>query len=342
MDIFITFDYELFFGENIGTAERCVILPTKRLIELSKELKAKFTFFVDVLYLIKLEEYSHVKQLDTELQEIKRQLQQLVMHGHDLQLHLHTHWINATYNGVWSLDYENYRIQNFSTEAVERIVHKSVSYLQTLTQRRVFAFRAGGWCLQPFDKLYSAFLKNGISLDSSVYHKGFNQTPTNLYDFRHSPNLDMWRFNNNPLKVEPQGDLIELPIASYVLSPLFYWKKLLLSKLLFGKEHVAGDGKGIPHNKIQIIRFLTTSTSTAVSCDGLKSFFLEKAFNQYKLGGRTNFVVIGHPKLLSSYAFTNLKSFISKATGDGHRFTSITEAFGPHINDSVISSSYRQ
>ena len=57
-NIFVTFDYELFFGVQTGTAENCLLDPTNRLIQMAEKYQARFTFFVDVLYLMKLKEYS--------------------------------------------------------------------------------------------------------------------------------------------------------------------------------------------------------------------------------------------------------------------------------------------
>ena len=153
MRIFLTFDYELFFGNKTGSVEKCMLEPTNKLIQLAEKYNARFTFFVDVLYLMKLKEYSVIDKLNTEYKAIFAQLKTLIHQGHDIQLHLHTHWVNATYESEWKLDYANYRIHNFSGEEIEKIVQTSVSFLGDITLQKVFAFRAGGWCLQPFEEM---------------------------------------------------------------------------------------------------------------------------------------------------------------------------------------------
>lgn len=327
-DIFVTFDYELFFGSRTGTAEKCLLDPTDKLIQLAKKHQAKFTFFVDVLYLMKLKANSTVPCLRTDFENIQAQLRELINEGHDVQLHLHTHWIDASYNGEWKLDYSKYRIHNFSVEEIDRIVNSSINFLEGITRRKIFAFRAGGWCLQPFEKLHQAFLTNGIWLDSTVYYKGHNQSPTHFYDFRKAPDLDVWNFNYDPLQIETDGMFTELPISSCVVSPLFFWRLILIKKMFHQKYLVAGDGSALSKSKTELLRMVFTPTYSVVSCDGYKSSMLESAFKNALSTSRNNFVVIGHPKAMSAYSFNKLESFLSKTTKLGHRFSSIHEVFG--------------
>jgi hypothetical protein len=328
MNIFVTFDYELCFGTRTGTAEKCILEPTHKLIDLAKQHQAHFTFFVDVLYLMKLKEYAFIKALKEELEAVQDQIKALIKAGHDVQLHLHTHWINASYEtGKWTLDYSRYRIHTFSDREIEGIVDDSVRFLEELTEKRVFAFRAGGWCLQPFDKLKNAFLKKGIWLDSTVFYKGYNKTPTNLFDFRTSSDLDIWKFDDDPMQVVEHGTFTELPISSCAVSPLFYWRMAFVNKLNPKAHTISGDGTFLRNNKWQMLRLLLAPSHTVASCDGYRSSLLEATFKEYEADRKANFVVIGHPKLMSLYSKQKLESFITKATQKGHRFTSISEVF---------------
>ena len=54
MQIFLTYDYELFFGEPTGSVEKCIIEPTNLLREIAKRTGIKMIFFIDVGYLKKL------------------------------------------------------------------------------------------------------------------------------------------------------------------------------------------------------------------------------------------------------------------------------------------------
>jgi len=44
MKTFITFDYELFFGKESGSAEKCIIKPVNILREIAKKRNTKFIF----------------------------------------------------------------------------------------------------------------------------------------------------------------------------------------------------------------------------------------------------------------------------------------------------------
>ena len=55
MNIYITLDYELFFGPDSGTVENCIIEPTEQLLNIVDPLGVKFVCFVDSGYLLALE-----------------------------------------------------------------------------------------------------------------------------------------------------------------------------------------------------------------------------------------------------------------------------------------------
>ena len=57
MNIYLTFDYELYFGERTGTARNCIFHPTQLLKEVADKHNIKLVQFVDIGYIIKLEEY---------------------------------------------------------------------------------------------------------------------------------------------------------------------------------------------------------------------------------------------------------------------------------------------
>ena len=61
MKIFLTYDYELFFGEPSGSVEKCMLEPTADLLNLAKGKDVFLTFFVDVGYLIQAEKYPELK-----------------------------------------------------------------------------------------------------------------------------------------------------------------------------------------------------------------------------------------------------------------------------------------
>ncbi|MCJ8327992.1 MAG: hypothetical protein MJK08_12930 [Campylobacterales bacterium] len=312
MNIFFTFDYELFFGSESGSLYNCIIKPTNELIKISEKYNVNFVFFVDSGYLIKLNEYrKKFPNLNDDYDLIINQIKYLYKTGHDIQLHIHPHWEDSHFNGKkWIIDTKRYRLHDFEEEDINDIVYRYKKCLTDLTDNNIFAFRAGGWCIQPFNKIRDALKNNDIYLDSTVYKNGLNLSKTHYIDFRNMPDKDEWKFEDNPLKENKNGYFREIPISAYKLSPLFFWKFAVTKKFATKKHKIFGDGSPVGAAKKSIIKMLTRTSYSVVSCDGYKSSFLFNAYEEYKRHKKSNLIVIGHPKASSEYSLNKLNKFI--------------------------------
>ena len=314
-NVLITLDYELFFGSRVGTHKNSILYPTNRLVEVLDKHHAKATFFIDSGYLVKLEEFKErFPILEQEYQEIITQIKKLDKNGHSIQLHIHPHWEDSYFDGNnWIMNTKRYRLHNFSEVEIDNIVFRYKKVLTNIVGDKIFAHRAGGWCIQPFEKLEKAFKKHNIWLDSTVFKNGMNHSSTHYFDFRDSPEQPKWNFEDNPLIEVENGFFREYPISAHRLSPLFFWKLVFFKK--FGsKEHkVFGDGTAAGGSKKDKLRMLTRFTNSVVSIDGYKSSFLQKAYDSFiKNKKNENFIVIGHPKAMSEYSLKKLEKFIIK------------------------------
>ncbi|MDQ3047425.1 MAG: hypothetical protein M3R27_07750 [Bacteroidota bacterium] len=93
MNIYLTLDYEIYFGENHGTVEKCILAPTRELIRIAETHDVRFSFFVDCGFILKLDEYrKEFPQLEKDYTSITEQVKYLSETGHDIQLHIHPHW----------------------------------------------------------------------------------------------------------------------------------------------------------------------------------------------------------------------------------------------------------
>ena len=93
MNIYITLDYEIYFGENHGTVENCIIYPTSELIRIAEKYNVRFSFFVDSGFILKLDEFrKRFPVLENDYQAIIKQVNYLSATGHDIQLHIHPQW----------------------------------------------------------------------------------------------------------------------------------------------------------------------------------------------------------------------------------------------------------
>ena len=115
-EIILTIDYELFLGKETGSVKECMIEPTEKLALILEKNGSKMTVFWDILHYYRLLElennYSELKQ-DRIL--IEEQILDLARRGHDIQLHLHPHWLDAKYeNSKWNFNYERFKLHNLS------------------------------------------------------------------------------------------------------------------------------------------------------------------------------------------------------------------------------------
>jgi hypothetical protein len=310
MKIFLTYDYELFFGNDSGTVEKCMLEPTKDLFDIARGKAVYYTFFVDVGYLITAEKYP---ELNNDLERVKAQIKEMVHLGHEVQLHVHPHWEKSVYeNGKWTMNVHGaYKLSDFSVAESAMIFNKYKAYLEELIGREVKVFRAGGWCIQPFEHIAEVFKTTGMVADSSVIIGDYMMTDDYAIDFRFAPLKSKYKFSNNVCIEEPDGDFCEFPIASLRYSPLFFWRLYILGRLFPSKHKMIGDGTFLSQGGRKK-RVLTSYSIGHVSTDGYYASKLEAALEKNRNIGFEEMVVIGHPKGNTKYSLRKLKAFIEK------------------------------
>jgi hypothetical protein len=315
VNIVISLDYEVFFGARTGSVERTLIEPSAALAAIARHHGVPLVFFVDVLFVLRLRELGRRQPaLMVEHDRIVRQLETLARSGHELQLHLHPHWLDSHWDGQrWHLDLAHYRLHDLDDTTLAHTVHAGAVALREITGGgAVSAFRAGGWCLQPFERLRGPLLQAGIGIDSTVYAGGWQAGPGPSFDFRQAPRASRWNFDTDPLVPVPGGPFLEVPIASHALSPLFFWKLALLRKLGGARHRPLGDGEAIAPSRGTLWRKLLWPSVSVVSIDGLKASELESAWQRHRQQGSSDFVVIGHPKALTADSLRRFEAFLQR------------------------------
>lgn len=321
MDIFLTYDYELFFGDPTGSAEKCILEPTNQLRAIAQKTAVKMVFFIDVGYIKKLQEFATEYQgAAKDLKAVTEQVKTLVQEGHDCQLHIHPHWEDCRYTEAgWEMITERYKLVDFEEEEIERIVLEYQSILKALTGKVVTSYRAGGWCLQPFSKIRASFEKAGLKIDSTVFKGGHFTAGNYYYDFRNTPQQSKWKFSDDLTKEDVNGPFWEYPIGNHYYKPLFFWRLFLLGRLN-PKDHKP-IGNGYPMKSPGLRKkMLTTGMNLSASSDG---YFVTKLQSILKKHEKLNFnelVIIGHPKANTNFALKKLEQFIQK-NKDTQNFT---------------------
>jgi hypothetical protein len=312
MNIFLTFDYELFFGENPGTVRKCMIEPTDALRSIASKHDVRLVFFVDVGYLLRAKEFAEQsEELTGDLKLVEDQIKLLVKEGHDVQLHIHPHWEKSLYtNGMWKICTDGaYKLDDFSDDEVRSIVVRYKNYLDDLIGYKTTCFRAGGWCIQPFRRWKDLFKELGLKYDSSVFPGGKFSSPHYDFDFTKAPKKSVYRFEDDVCEEDANGYFTEYTISSWRYSPLFYWRLYIWGRLNPARHKMLGDGIFLsqPGRKRSV---LTSFTWNHVSADGFYASKLERIFNTFRKEGREEMVIIAHPKSLTRFSIDRLDQFI--------------------------------
>jgi len=319
--IHLTFDYELFFKKS-GTPEKCLLNPTERLLSSFKKYNIKGTFFIDILYYLRLLESDETLE---DSKKIKKQLQKIVAQGSRIELHLHPHWLDARYvNGEWEFhDYSKYRLQSLDENEITELFIKGTKVLEDIARSvrsnyKITAFRAGGFCIEPFNKIKKGFIESKINIDSSVAPGMKGLSPTHRFEFLSVPELPYYMFNNNPTRIDKDGKFIELSITTYKKS-IFRKIQLKLSTRLYPNLFkLSGDGNGL-YFPIPIWRKIIKSTRM-ITLDGEmlpRELLLEVNKSVHDI-----VTIISHPKSLSEISFQCLERLVIS----GYNFVEIEEA----------------
>ncbi|MBK7128524.1 MAG: hypothetical protein IPM74_00905 [Crocinitomicaceae bacterium] len=325
MKIFLTYDYELFFGNPPGTAEKSILQPTEMLRDIAHRTKVKLGFFIDAGYLVKLNEFAHqFSVVKAERDAVFNQIKNLVADGHACDLHIHPHWEDCTHNGEqWIMKTNRYKLDDFSDFEIEQIFIKYHQALTSITGYSSQVYRAGGWCIQPFSRIKKAFDSAGILIDSTVFPGGKSIVGNYSYDFTNSPKKSSWKFSQDVCVEDKQGNFLELPISSHYYNPLFFWKLFLLGRLDKYNHKPLGDGYPMSTPGLRK-KMLTKGMLLSASTDGYFVTRLDQIIQQNTKRNFDEMVVLGHPKACTRYALKKLEEFIER-NKNMHQFTTFNE-----------------
>jgi hypothetical protein len=173
-----TLDYEI-HGNGEGCPRLLMVEPTQRLLRLLDQYDAKLTIMADIGEILKFKEYADQKKRDDyHFEDIVFQLQDAVARGHDVQLHIHSSYFNATHNGSrWIQDWSEYDFAGLRLDRMRMMVKTGKEFLESILQPvrsdyRCLAFRAANWSVSPSKNVAEALLDNDITIDTSIFKYG--------------------------------------------------------------------------------------------------------------------------------------------------------------------------
>lgn len=335
LNIAITFDYELFLGKNYYDSTKVLFEPTERIIKILSDKGVSATFFADVCSVFQHDKYG----LNNYSIAFAEQLQTMVRENEDVQLHIHPNWLRSRFeNGQWKFDQASYRIHFFDgtvddTWTIDSIVERGVDYLnRTLIpikhDYKCIAYRAGGFAVQPYEKLFASLQRRGIVIDSSVVINDYLFHAITGYDFRDIPKQLGWWISRADMGQACQREdekctgIFEVPILTVknsIVERIFYPKR----KRTFRKGMATGTPIQIQTAQKQdnsavgkVKRLLNyNQTYRRLSMDAMNADYLykklEKIFYEYDAENKDVYAaILGHPKAFTGDAFDNFSQLI--------------------------------
>jgi hypothetical protein len=190
---------------------------------------------------------------------------------------------------------------------------------------KVTTFRAGGYLVEPFEKLRAAFYENGIKTDSSVCPNLVNDDGVFSYDFRFYPNIQKYKFELSPKDNLSDGSFYEVPITTvkipvftnmlFILIRMLKYSNLEIERKGSGTGEVFQSNRILNYKKIlSLFRPRITQLTTDSNFKERFSYLLKKVPDYSTM--------ILHPKLLNHHTLGFLHDYVST---NKIRFISIQE-----------------
>jgi hypothetical protein len=245
----ITCDYELPAGGR-GDVLRHMIEPTAKLLEVCEQHAAKLTIMIEIGELWAFERPENVQFKEhlgyDPVPLIRQQLREAIQRGHDVQLHLHPHWIHAQWQGsCWGLDYPHYQLTDFASNEMVALLRRGKEDLETMLQPccadyKCVGFRAGQWNTQPSHPYLAALRDAGLRSDTSVFKGGYRADGAAAFDYRRAfSNVLAWNARADDInQPTEEPTVLEVPIAS---ESVRYFRMLTPRRLWLSRRFLRED-----------------------------------------------------------------------------------------------------
>ena len=343
MNVIFTLDYEI-HGNGEGCPHELMVEPTGRMLRLFDEYGAKLTIMADMAEILKFKEFADQNGNDDyHYRAIVAQLQNAVCGGHDVQLHLHASYLNATHDGQrWVQDWSEYDFAGLSLDRLDEIVRTGKKELESLLEPvnpdyRCFVFRAANWSVNPGRNVIKALLNNGIKVDTSIFKYGRRKGIVNFDYSAAESELVPWRVQEDDLcSRDDRGQLWEFPIycenrwLGAFLSPNRFYRVAQSRRHRISDNSPKPTANGFPNSaaKNGLLDKLSMATRKHAwkadfnQCTGRQLIgALRRAERRHSdVPDNLPFVLIGHSKLFNGANETSLRPFLEYVASHDRRF----------------------
>jgi hypothetical protein len=341
--LLLSFDHELSLG-GADCYHRNLFDPTERILDLAGELDVPVSLFTDVLCALRFDEWDPTAFTDPWERQIGRALHA----GHDVQLHLHPHWMTTRYEHGRILPSSDYTLSHFREVAppddIRGLVSRGAGFLTERCRRhmpdyRCVAYRAGGFNLAPETPvILGALHDEGIRIESSIA-KGFHfESSTSRIDYRNMPARANWFIDPaGPLDREAESGLYEIPVAGRPRTPVNNLPFLVKRVLRHGRAYASG-GHEFPADATsaagRLARLFPRSTWVLGFDRHTDSVSNLLAILRHHVAGHDDDEVVcaavSHPKHMGDHQLSLMEGFVRlarEAWGDRLRFASYRQVF---------------
>ena len=323
--LLLAFDHELSLGACESFSKN-MFEPTDDILELANELQVPICLFTDVCCALKFREWDP----ERFYLPFQRQIQTAIRGGHDVQLHIHPHWLDSQYINGDFVPASSYSLGDFADRDppydIAEIVNSGVRLLEEICgginpDYRCLAYRAGGFSLSPNTaEIFSALYAAGIRLESSIA-KG-NYLKSNLWkvDHRQMPTAGNWYLGFDGRLNHPARDgLYEVPIASRPRTPFNNLPFLVKRVLSRGHHPNRGGGRPIMDGNTSLtdkLGRLFPQSAWMLSFDTLIDSVEDLLrILRYHIGSHESHdflavSTVSHPKLMGAYSLDLMRDFV--------------------------------
>ncbi len=324
LDIILTFDYELPLGGIKKSYEHSLFSPSQKLINKANKLNVPLVFFADIL------SYDRFNELGIKeyTRRFKQQLQDAVLDGHDVQLHLHPHWLETQIKEKQFISSRKFSLSDFANDKnnnINDIIKQGIKSLNKICKEvdpnyKCNAFRAGGYSiLKNSNEIFESLYNNGIRIDSSIA-KGYKYySDISQIDFSFKQKAPHWIIPLNGDLYNTDGSkkgILEVPIST---KPKTLFEVPTFLKLKKYKYRQVENRGSIIHNEqktklINKIKNLATSRMLILDNHTYNTQQLMEIVDYnikyYSKYDRLTLCLIGHPKSMGEYHLQMFEDFI--------------------------------
>ncbi|MCB9094333.1 MAG: hypothetical protein H6621_04610 [Halobacteriovoraceae bacterium] len=232
LNMLFSTDYELFFGSNDISEKEILIDTTDSLMRACENLEIPLTLFCDITSVWRYKDFN----LNEYPELVKNQCIDAIKRGHDVQTHIHPHWLNAVFeNDQWNYSTEDFLLGNLGKNDLEcfeivkecftRAKNDFEDWIKPIApDYECIAYRAGGYGLQPREKvLLRALKESGYLIDSSVNPGMKMMSDNNKIDFTNVVSkYNYYISEKSGLTNEDSEGIFEVPICSTKMPLSFF------------------------------------------------------------------------------------------------------------------------